>query len=198
MTRLFKPFRSNTSGATLIEFSFVFPLLLIMTFGIVEFGYVLYQYNSAQKATQAGARAASTRLILEGVSDCFVNTTATAGTDCADTGALSWGGVTCTGTTGTTNCNSAGLTSVLNEMQLYYPQVQAANLEVDFGPTGLGYVGRGAPVPSITVRLVNLDYDFIAMGALVKYFDNSSSFGNSINITTAETTIVGEDMGEGA
>ena len=72
MRNLIQAFRNTSSGSTLIEFSILLPILLTMTFGIIDFGYVLHQYNNAQKATQAGVRLASTSLVLQDVDDCFV------------------------------------------------------------------------------------------------------------------------------
>ena len=82
-------------------------------------------------------------------------------------------------------------------MRLFYPNLTAGDIEIEFGPTQLGYIGRGAPVPSITVRIVDMNYDFLAMGFLANWFRDSSSFSNSMSIASAETTIIGEDMDEG-
>ena len=194
-----KKIRNCVIGASLVEFSIIAPLLLAMTFGIVEFSYVLYQFNSAQKATQAGARVASSRAILTGIEDCFVASNDTAGTDCANVaGASAWAGITCTGTATTSNCNGTGMAAVLAEMQIFFPGLTASNLEVEFGPTGFGYVGRGKPVPSVTVRVVDLSYDYIAIGGLVNALPGDSSLGDAINISTAQTTVIGEDIAEGA
>ena len=199
MIRWIRKFKSSVNGATLVEFSLIVPLILAMTFGIVEFGYVLYQFNSAQKATQAGARIASSRQILLGVEDCFVNSSDRAGTDCADvSGASGWAGITCTGVNDTSSCKGSGMAAVLAEMQIYFPGLTASNLEVEFGPTGFGYIGRGKPVPSVTVRVVNLSYDYIAIGGLVNALPGNSSIGDAINISTAQTTVIGEDIAEGA
>ena len=205
-------FRKSIGGATLIEFSLILPLLLMITFGTAEFGYVLYQFNSAQKATQAGARVASSRTVLTNVLECFVENNGggngnntdpePAGTNCASvTGALDWNGVTCVhpddNTGNTTNCDDFGIRAVYTEMQAFYPNLTTTGYEVEFGPTGLGYIGRGAPVPSITVRIKDMNYNYIAIGGIVRFFDNNSDFGNSIAIASAETTVVGEDMDEG-
>src|SRR5262249_20582461 len=49
----------DASGATLVEFTLVAPLLFLLTFGIVDFGNAFFQWNQAAKAAQLGARLAT-------------------------------------------------------------------------------------------------------------------------------------------
>ena len=49
----------DQSGTTTIEFTIVALLFLLLTFGLVEFGHMFWQYNSAAKAAQLGARLAA-------------------------------------------------------------------------------------------------------------------------------------------
>jgi Flp pilus assembly protein TadG len=46
-------------GASLVEMAFVAPLLLLLLFGIVEFGYIFGQYNEVRHAAREGARVAA-------------------------------------------------------------------------------------------------------------------------------------------
>ena len=48
--------RSDQRGQSLMEFALVLPLLLLMAFGITEFGRAYYQYNTLSKAIRNGAR----------------------------------------------------------------------------------------------------------------------------------------------
>src|SRR5262245_44263569 len=59
MRRLLRRIGCDRSGTTTIEFTIVSLLFFMLTFGIVEFGYMLWQYNSAAKAAQLGARLAA-------------------------------------------------------------------------------------------------------------------------------------------
>ena len=43
-------------GATAVEFALVFPLLLVMLFAIIDFGWVLNQQMSVTAAAREGAR----------------------------------------------------------------------------------------------------------------------------------------------
>jgi hypothetical protein len=48
--------QSGQSGQSLMEFAIVLPLLLLIAFGIIEFGRAYYQYNTLSKAIRNGAR----------------------------------------------------------------------------------------------------------------------------------------------
>ncbi|WP_217907723.1 TadE/TadG family type IV pilus assembly protein [Desulfosediminicola ganghwensis] len=48
----------SESGASAVEFALVSPLLFVLTFGIIEFGLLLYDYAVITNASREGARAA--------------------------------------------------------------------------------------------------------------------------------------------
>ena len=52
------------------------------------------------------------------------------------------------------------------EVASFYPAVTPDNIVIEFSGAGLGFVGMGHPVPLITVRFVNVDFQFIFLGAL--------------------------------
>ena len=43
-------------GQSVLEFAMVLPLMLLIVFGIIEFGRAYYQYNTLTKAIRDGAR----------------------------------------------------------------------------------------------------------------------------------------------
>jgi Flp pilus assembly protein TadG len=47
---------ASIRGQTLVEFSLVLTLLLMVLFGIIEFGRALYAYNALANAAREGAR----------------------------------------------------------------------------------------------------------------------------------------------
>lgn len=51
--------RHRDRGASLVEFAFVMPFLLLLVLGIVEFGYVFAQYNEVRHGAHEGARLAA-------------------------------------------------------------------------------------------------------------------------------------------
>ena len=52
----------SSRGAAMVEFAIVLPVLLLMVFGIVDFGRALYTLNNLTAAVREGARLASTQI----------------------------------------------------------------------------------------------------------------------------------------
>lgn len=52
-----------SSGAAMVEFALVLPLLLVLVFGIMEFGAILYNQAVITNASREGARYAATYYI---------------------------------------------------------------------------------------------------------------------------------------
>ena len=50
--------RRRQSGATAIEFAFAFPVLFLLTYGALVYGYVFMAYQTIAFAAQSGAEAA--------------------------------------------------------------------------------------------------------------------------------------------
>jgi Flp pilus assembly protein TadG len=51
--------KHREDGAALVEFAVLAPLLILLLFGIIEFGYLFAQYNEIRHAAREGARYAS-------------------------------------------------------------------------------------------------------------------------------------------
>lgn len=58
-SRLLRRSRRDESGAELIEFALVAPLLLLLVVGIVDFGFMFQQYEVVTNAAREGARIGS-------------------------------------------------------------------------------------------------------------------------------------------
>jgi hypothetical protein len=72
-----------------------------------------------------------------------------------------------------------------------FDRIGVTNVVVVYTQTGLGYVGRpGGPVPTITVALQNLPFQFFFLGALIGL--------NNVEIPAMTTTITGEDLSSSA
>jgi Flp pilus assembly protein TadG len=54
-----KQFKTDESGATMIEMSLTITLFFVFLFGIIDFTHMFFQWNAATKATQFGARIAA-------------------------------------------------------------------------------------------------------------------------------------------
>lgn len=159
------------SGAGAAEFALVLPLLLLFLFGIIDVGRVMWMWNRAEKATQMGARyAVATNMVPAGLySYSFSTQGGIPQGDPIPEG--SFGGATCTSAgcncdTGKT-CPPLGTASVtafadiVQRMHYFLPDIQAANVVVQYGYSGLGYAGdpNGSDVaPLVTVSLTGLTF----------------------------------------
>ena len=52
-------FRRNECGAAMVEFAVVLPVLLLLVFGIIDLGRLVYAYNNLTLAVRQGARLAA-------------------------------------------------------------------------------------------------------------------------------------------
>ena len=60
---------SNQNGAAMVEFAIVLPLLLILVFGIIEFGVMFYDKAVITNASREGARAGITGVANSDIED---------------------------------------------------------------------------------------------------------------------------------
>lgn len=162
----------HRGGAGAAEFVLVLPVLTLFLLGIIDAGRFMWEYNRAEKATQAGARyAVATDLVPSGL----------AGYSFAVSGGVTKGepvptanftkatctnaSCSCTATTGSfcasIGYNATAFTNVVTRMTAMYPQITASKVEIDYSNVGLGYAGdpNGPDVaPLVTVRLKSLTF----------------------------------------
>lgn len=51
--------RRRTTAQSLVEMAFVLPFLLVVIFGVIEFGYLIFAYSSVSQAARNGAETAA-------------------------------------------------------------------------------------------------------------------------------------------
>lgn len=201
---------ADKRGSNTVELAFVLPVLLLFTFGIVDFGRLLFDINGAHKAAQLGADLAITRdPIARPVKDHFrcnvPSDTSLVGQSCrAADGTLrdecDFGTVVCTvdgctagGTTyalGSNEASQAVFDDVLDRMRIGLPRLQPEDIEVTYRPSAIGFIGRPVPVAEVSVRVLNVPFSFIALPA--------SAFIDVENIVIpAQTvTLTSEDLSD--
>lgn len=204
----------DEAGGALVEATVLIPILFVFLLGSVDFLYAFYQWTAATKAVQLGARLAA---VSDPVATGLNGTTNTTNIAIAAvSGSVLVGDpmpnftVTCgSGTCGCTGCASAvsynaaamntlvfgrGSTSCTDATNYYYagmcdifPRIAAANVQIVYRQTGLGYAGRGAgPVPTIAVSLQNLNFQFFFLNGL-------KNFAN-LPMPLFTTTVTGESL----
>lgn len=213
--RLGKMLRDET-GASFVEFTLVVTTFLVIVLGFVDFSYIFYQWNSATKAVQFGARlAAVSDPVPSGLRDWTgVDSTHLPGTampsfnyECKVTN----GTGACTGTpsysgfgyssaamqrivfgrntdgTARTSCVDSETNPLLLGMCNVFSRIELGNVVIRYDYTGLGYAGRpGGPVPTITVSLTGMTYQYAFLGDLVGLSD--------VTLPSFATTVTGEDL----
>ncbi|MER9295239.1 pilus assembly protein [Mesorhizobium sp. M0621] len=194
----------------IVEFAISMVLLLVLTLGFVDFGYALYQWNAATKAVEIGARMASIstpvapEIAAAGVATTPGNPIPVGNYDYLCNGATSTcscvGSGCVAGTFTAANFNrifrgdaaGAGIcpTRAASErpgMCQFFSRLQPANVLIRYTATGLGYQTRtSGSVPTITVSLQNMTFQFFFLGGLLGFAD--------ITMPSMLSTVTGEDM----
>lgn len=182
---------ADTSGAAAVEFAFISFALILLTFAVLDVGFALYWFNRAEKATQLGVRIAAVSDPVTNFLQDFSGTgtgpgAGNAGDSCVDASGViqpfcdhndilctvSGSTGTCTGETST--FSNAAFSKIFNEMRVLYPQLKSENVQVEYRATPLGFASRPGNadgtynlVPQVTVRIVGLEYSYIALGSLL-------------------------------
>ena len=201
-------FGRDEHGGVLVEVTVVIPIIFIFVLGAVDFLFAFYQWNAAAKAVELGARiAAVSAPVVNGLQNAtgsgsssvpqplpvpYFKVTCSAGGcscigNCPGVGGYNAAAMnTIVFGRGSSACNDA-TSSYYAGMCDVFGRVAPAKVRIVYEQTGLGFVGRpDGPVPTITVSLQNLPFQFFFLGGLM-------SFANIPNIP-ASATITGEDL----
>jgi Flp pilus assembly pilin Flp len=206
-------FLRDQRGAVMVEVTILLSLTLVLVLGAIDFLLLFYQWNAAAKATQLGARLAgvSDPVVsgLNGLSHAVVSESVPPGA------AMPKFAVTCDGGTATCTCNSvracrgvrgydrAAMNTIVfgrgssscsdaksaDQVGMcdIFPRITPANVKIVYEQTGLGYAGRpGGPMPTITVSIQNLPFQFYFLGGLIGF--------RNLQIPASTTSITAEDL----
>jgi Flp pilus assembly protein TadG len=189
----------HQGGGSAAEFALVIPLLLVAIFGTIDVGRYILSVNTAEKATQTGARwAVATNMVASGLySYSFAfsgsvpqGTTVPAG---------SFPGVYCTGTSSTATCqcksgnasyctgaSATAFKDLVDRMRMIDSRINYTDVRVDYDWSGLGFAGdpNGPDVaPLTTVTVSNLQFTPIT----------TFLFRTNINLPVLSYTLTMED-----
>lgn len=193
------------------------PILFIFLLGSVDFLNALRQWNSATKAVEVGARlAAVSDPVATGLNSIPTSAVNPPAVNVGDP--MPDFEVTCDGATSACNCTRGSCTGMgsysataMNTIVFgrgktacgasangYYNAgmcnflsgITDSNVKVVYSQTGLGYAGRTAgPVPTITVSVENVPFQFFFLKGLMGFANRS--------IPGLATTITGEALASG-
>jgi hypothetical protein len=210
-------FWHDRSGSVLIEYTIVFPLLVLTMLGTVDVANMLFQWAEANKAAYVGVRTAIvSNPIAELLTDdntlytstqrtqdlgkfCFDFDTGKSNGSCPSSITVQCGSASCT--PNTYGFNSAAFTNaygtgIFDRMKAIFPQLQPENVLVTYELNGGGYVGReGGLSMNVTVQIQNVPVQFYFLPGIMPYF--GGLFPSQINIPSFASTLTSEDMCSG-
>jgi Flp pilus assembly pilin Flp len=206
-------FLRDQRGAVMVEVTIMLSLTLVLVLGAIDFLLLFYQWNAAAKAVQMGARLAAVSdpvaSGLNGLSHAVVSASVPPGA------AMPKFIVTCDGRTATCTCDSVracrGVKSydraAMNTIVFgrgssscsdaksadqvgmcdIFATITPANVKIVYAQTGRGYAGRpGGPMPTITVSIQNLPFQFYFLGGLIGF--------RNLQIPASTVSITAEDL----
>lgn len=208
-------FALDEEGATLLELAIIVPMLLLLTFGIMEFGRFGYNETAAQKATDLAARTAAVRpsacdgvggeIVLPATFQPVTGSNARFGSLCRfnTNGAATCAPVatqSCTLQEGI-SAGNATAQEIWDTIRFLVPATaQPANVEVSYSfDRNMGFLG-GPYTPIITAEIVGLQFQFITpLGALVALAGASDEdqIANTITFPSMSASLPAEDLGQG-
>ena len=170
--RALRRLAGDSDGGALVEFGLILPVLLLVTFGAIEFTITMFDYHRLGEAARRGARQA-----IMSAPVAKLETLQAAGTiTCTNKSGLSCG----TATLHTTA--AANFTAVLAAVQEIAPTVAAANLTVSYTWSAIGDLSTpGGIKPVVTVQLADVTHQF-TMLSIVPGLDQIAlpSFSTSV------------------
>jgi Flp pilus assembly protein TadG len=202
-------------GSSLVEFTIVFPVYILVAFGTVDAVYMLSDWALANKAAYAGAHTAIiSNPVAAGITDlntayeqtqisenCFSAgvTCPTVSANCTWNSTTSNIACTCVGTnngclnfTGTDN---SAFTTILNRMQAIFPRLQRQNVAISYvsDSMNLGFAGQPNGIPmAVTVGVSGMTHHMYFLGGIMNFF--GGGFAADPPIPTFATTLSSEDM----
>ena len=167
----------DSGGSALVEFGLILPVLLLVSFGAIEFTITMFDYHQLGEAARRGARAA---IINPPVAK--LETLQAAGTiTCTDSGSVSCGSAPV--------LSSTNFNAVVSAIQEIAPSIQPANVTITYKWSGIGDLSTpGGIKPLVTVRLATVTHQFTLL-SIIPALDHIvlPSFSTSV-VANAYTT----------
>ncbi len=148
--RYAKRFARDEDGAYLVEFGITFPVLILLSCGLLEFSLIAFEYQRAAEATRRGVRLAIIQEPIPNTANLLIDNIITC--------VAPLGTVTCTG--GSPSANADALfTALFNEMQAAYPPLTMGDIVVTFEGTDVGSAGDiGGIFPLVTLQMTGVQH----------------------------------------
>jgi TadE-like protein len=194
----------DEDGATLVEFSIVISLFLLILFGLIDFGRLAYHIVTGERAMHAAARIGIVRppacpgvpAFLELASSAPASTDY--GTSCNAGGPICQdpGPITCLG-----DLSNPTVAEIWDTVATVLPPgSDASNLRFSYTyDARLGFLG-GPYVPVVTVEMEDVTFDFVtplAGLAALASATGTSAIGSTVTMPSMSVSLPGEDLAQG-
>lgn len=209
---ILRRFGRDASGAALVEFAIVLPLLLLLIFAAFDFGRLFWLESAARKAADMAVRVAAVRAPLcPGVPRFHTIDPAAAvapdgppryGTLCREGGICADGGVqTCTLDAASGPGAAATRDEIRGIVSALLPGIATpANLRITYTHDArLGFLG-GPYTPVISAEFVDLEVSFVTpLGRLTGIASRQATGGMSdtVRFPSMYAALPAEDLGHG-
>lgn len=209
MRRCYFAIVTDRSGSTAVEFALLLPILLMLLLGMIDAGRFMWAANTAEKATQAGARfAIATNVIPAGLANYSFSVdgsipqgnpipeSAFAGASCISSASpATSASITCSCVTGGT-CPALGtpdqvaFNNIVDRMKMFKPDLEANQIKIDYAFSGLGYAGdpNGIDVSPLVKVSLRQDANRPVFQAMTAIF-----FGRTIGLPPFSAELTLED-----
>ena len=192
----------DKGGSSAVEFALVLPLLLIFLLGIIDAGRFLWEYNQAEKATQVGARVAVVTNVIPGgmVGTQYVGVSGLTQGDRIPASALgtlscSRTSCSCTGTCPATGTiNTAAFDYIVLRMRNVDPNINAANVRVEYRGSGLGFAGDPDTTKPQVSPLVTVSLSATPAATALRFTPITSLLFATFTMPSFSTTLTAEDL----
>jgi hypothetical protein len=152
-------FLADEDGAFIVEFGIAFPVLILLSFALLEFSLVVFDYQRAAEATRSGVRHTI-------ISPPIANTANLIAYHDGSGGGL----IVCKNPEGTVICDggspdenaNARWAALMDNMTPIYPTLKSENVVVTYQGTDVGEEDEfGGTFPLVTLELVGVKHDMI-------------------------------------
>ncbi len=212
---------ADRGGSMSVENTLVFGLLIVLTVAIIEFSLALWQWNTAEKATELGVRyAVQSDPVSVGLRE--YKGVAFGGFDPGPPLKFSnLAAFTLSCTSSSCSCSGAGCGTFFNGVDTNFdPQgvdagafnaiitrmdgvfrgsdLDASNVTIDYSHVGMGFAGRPGLdiVPVVTVRLTGVTFDFMVLSFIrpLMFYGSEQPTTSGIPMPPFTATLSGADM----
>ncbi len=209
---------ADRRGSISVENAIVFGLLIVLTVALIEFSLALWQWNTAEKATELGVRyAVQSDPVALGLAEYngvtgggFVPGTSLkfsnldAFTLSCTSSSCSCSGAGCGDFTGSvsnpTGVDTVAFNAIITRMDGVFrgSDLDTSNVTIDYSHVGMGFAGRPGLdiVPVVTVRLTGVTFDFMILSFIrpLMFYGSEQPTTSGIPMPPFTATLSGEDL----